>query len=169
LAVRCSPRSCPSRRFICAPSISSLPVMRRPTACSPRGESPYSLWMRSTAATIFPSCERSQGIAHHVTPRIRDDHEAEIRRQIGLIQGLYHYTPARSVRRSRPASIPLVGPSGLRNRSFPSPQWRKPSPENGAVPGGMRGLTRNQKVRRFFLLHGGPTRSLSRRFLVPSA
>jgi hypothetical protein len=27
-----------------------------------------------------------------VTPRIRDDNEAEIRRQIGLIQDLYHYT-----------------------------------------------------------------------------
>ena len=42
---------------------------------------------------FFDLAADPKALHNHVTPRIRDDNEAEIRRQIGLIQGLYHYTP----------------------------------------------------------------------------
>jgi Sulfatase len=42
---------------------------------------------------FFDLADDPKGLHNHVTPRIRDDNEGEIRRQIGLIQGLYHYTP----------------------------------------------------------------------------
>jgi hypothetical protein len=42
---------------------------------------------------FFDLANDPKGLHNHVTPRIRDDNEAEIRRQIGLIQGLYHYAP----------------------------------------------------------------------------
>lgn len=35
-----------------------------------------------------------EGLHSHLTPQIRDDGETEARRQIGLIQNLYHFSPA---------------------------------------------------------------------------
>jgi len=35
-----------------------------------------------------------EGLHSHLTPLIRDDGETEVRRQIGLIQNLYHFVPA---------------------------------------------------------------------------
>jgi arylsulfatase A-like enzyme len=42
---------------------------------------------------FFDLAHDPKALHNHVTPPIRDDNEAEIRRQIGLIQGLYHYAP----------------------------------------------------------------------------
>jgi hypothetical protein len=42
---------------------------------------------------FYDLADDPEGLHNHLTPRIREENEAEIRRQIGEIDGIYHFTP----------------------------------------------------------------------------